>query len=67
MLTDERKIVEDCSIEHRKVYADIWLMTLPPQAPWICSRCGETGNEVVHTRINKDTYRELVEKFNRNK
>ncbi|GFN32483.1 hypothetical protein PCURB6_27430 [Paenibacillus curdlanolyticus] len=46
---------------HEKVYADYYLMSNPPQQPWICSKCGEQGNDLkVHNRV---TYEDVIRKF----
>jgi hypothetical protein len=48
--------------DHKKVYADYWLMTNPPRQPWICSECGEKGiDQEIHSRV---TYEDIIRKFN---
>lgn len=29
--------------DHNKVYAPFMKASLPPQQPWICSKCGDEG------------------------
>ena len=47
---------------HNKVYANYILTSNPPQSPWICSECGETGTD-KGSYSGGDPYSDLVKKF----
>lgn len=47
--------------QHTKIYADFWLMTNPPQQPWVCSECGEEGRDYeINERVS---YEDVIRKF----
>lgn len=51
--------------DHNKVYDEnTMLPSNPPHKPWICSRCGTTGNDIIWPlSMQKPTYAELMNKF----
>ena len=61
-LTDKKMIEEECF--HHKVYASYVLITLPPQYPWICSKCGEKGVDIPAINIDGHSYDEIERSFN---
>jgi len=48
---------------HEKVWANVLLMSDPPQKQWICRLCGQFGTEFVGLSSSRDDYREVMEKF----
>jgi hypothetical protein len=52
----------DC--EYNKVYANYVLATMPPQYPWICSKCGEQGIDQGSESIEElSEYDKLVKEW----
>lgn len=54
-------MADEC--KHEKVYADYILTSNPPQYPWICRLCGETGTD--HEVFSKNDYEEIKKIFNK--
>jgi hypothetical protein len=44
---------------HKKIYANYFLMSNPPQFPWVCEMCGYRGTD----RGGKDPYEDLIKMF----
>jgi hypothetical protein len=59
---DPAKLKEE-TCKHQKVYANYILTSNPPQHPWVCSICGETGRDQGATV--KDNYTETIKRFNK--
>jgi hypothetical protein len=54
--------------DHTKVYSDRLLLSNPPRLCWICSECGEKGDEpptiqALSQHPTTMSYSQLVEKF----
>lgn len=48
---------------HEKVYSNRILASMPPQTPWICRLCGETGIDQEKLAMPKESYDDLMVKF----
>ncbi len=53
----------DTPCQHEKVYSSSVLASLPPQTPWICRLCGETGIDREKLAMPKESYDSLMVKF----
>lgn len=51
--------------KHKKVYAQFYYPTNPPQYPWICSECGESGVDRRGGTTHYDEYELLKKKFSK--
>ncbi len=52
--------------EHLKVYAPYILASNPPQTPWICSKCGLKGRDVIGV-YEENKYAEIEKQFKETK
>jgi hypothetical protein len=50
---------------HNKVYSNFVYASNPPQYPWICSICGETGVDYGTVSNYYNEYEEIKKKFNK--
>lgn len=49
--------------KHEKVFANFILTSNPPQYPWVCKLCGETG--VDQGLFQKNEYEEIMKYLNK--